>query len=68
MLPDGRKQTRKFQFSLEGNSEAEAKKLAIKARNEGVALIEKLRTEKVEKRQASRDAAKLRHQRAKNKR
>jgi len=67
VLPDGRKQTRKFHFSLDGNSEAEAKKFAIKARKEGVALIEKLRTEKVQKHKSLKDAAKLRRQRAKTK-
>jgi len=65
LLPDGTKQMRKFQFSLDGRSETEAKKLAIKARKEGVALIEKLRTEKVEKHKSLKDAAKLRRQRAK---
>jgi len=67
VLPDGRKQTRKFHFSLDGNSEAEAKKLAIKARKEAVILIEKLRAEKVEKRKSLKAAAKLRRQNSKTK-
>ena len=59
-LPDGTRQTRKFHFSLDGNSEAAAKKLAIKARKEGVALIEKLRAEKSERRKSRKAAAKKR--------
>jgi len=68
VLPDGRRKTRKFHFSLDGNSEAEAKKLAIKARKEGITLIEKLRTEKVEKNNSLTDAPKLRRRRAKSRR
>jgi len=65
VLPDGRKQIRAFHFSLDGNSEAEAKKLAIKARKEGITLIEKLRTEKVEKHKLLKNAVKLRRQSSK---
>ncbi len=65
VLPDGRRKTRKFHFSLDGNSEAEAKKLAIKARKEGITLIEKLRTEKVEKHKLLKNAVKLRRQSSK---
>jgi len=57
-LPDGRRQTRKFQFSPDGRSETAAKKLAIKVRKEGVALIEKLRSENVEKPKAAKEPAK----------
>ena len=59
-LPDGRRQTKKFHFSLDGNSDAEAKKLAVKARKEGVALIEKLRAGKSKGRKALKAAAKKR--------
>jgi hypothetical protein len=59
-LPDGRQINRKFAFSPDRRSEAEAKKLAIKARREAVALIKKLRLAKTEKRQALKATAKKR--------
>ena len=65
VLPDGRKQIRRFHFSLDGNSEAEAKNLAIKRRKEAITLIEKLRTEKVEKHRSVREATRLRRQNSK---
>ncbi len=43
VLPDGRTVNRKFHFSPDGRSEKEAKKLAIKAREEGVKTIERMR-------------------------
>jgi hypothetical protein len=48
-LPDGRRVTRKYHFSSDGQSEREAKRRAIKARQEGVALIERLRREPVKR-------------------
>ncbi|MGB8506966.1 MAG: hypothetical protein WCD76_01045 [Pyrinomonadaceae bacterium] len=44
-LPDGRRVTRKFQFSEGGRSEREARQLAVRARREGVAEIERMRRE-----------------------
>ncbi|MCA1593099.1 MAG: hypothetical protein LC754_10695 [Acidobacteria bacterium] len=44
-LPDGRRVTRKFQFSPDGRSEREARRLAIKAREKGVEEIERMRRE-----------------------
>ena len=44
-LPGGRSITRKYHFSPDGRSEREAKQLAIKARAEGVKMIERMRRE-----------------------
>ncbi|CAN5428585.1 MAG: hypothetical protein ACR2GW_12765 [Pyrinomonadaceae bacterium] len=58
LLPDGTRVNRKFHFSDTGRSEEEAKALAIKARNEGLKLIEKMMREKTEKRRTVKAAAK----------
>ncbi|MBA3714678.1 MAG: hypothetical protein H0W76_19840 [Pyrinomonadaceae bacterium] len=50
ILPNGKRINRKFHYSADGRSEKEAKQLAIKAREEGVKLIEKMMREKQEKR------------------
>ncbi|MGH9942350.1 MAG: hypothetical protein ACRD9R_08330 [Pyrinomonadaceae bacterium] len=50
ILPDGKRVNRKFHFSPDGRSEEEAKALAIKARNDGLKLIEKMMREKRKKR------------------
>lgn len=42
-LPDGKRVTRKFHFSDEGRSEKEARLLAIKAREEGLKMIDRMR-------------------------
>lgn len=49
-LPDGRRVTRKFQFSETGRSEREARRLAIRAREQGVADIERMQRELKKKR------------------
>ena len=49
-LPDGRRVTRKYHFGPDGRSEKEAKSLAIKARREGIAMIERMRREAGKKR------------------
>lgn len=51
-LPDGRRITRKFHFSKTGRSQREAKQLAIKARAEGVRMIERMRRAEKRKRKA----------------
>ncbi len=58
-LPNGQRVTRKYHFSPDGRSERAAKRLAIKARQAGVALIERLRRSTGKKR-APRKAAKKR--------
>ncbi|MBA3322897.1 MAG: hypothetical protein H0T45_15815 [Pyrinomonadaceae bacterium] len=58
ILPNGKHINKKFHFSLDGRSEEEAKALAIKARKEGVKLIEKMMREKQEKRATYKAAAK----------
>lgn len=63
VLPNGKHINKKFAFSPEGRSEREAKRLAIKAREEGVALIKQMRLERAEKRAAQQRAAKRRHRR-----
>ena len=49
-LPNGRHVNRKFPFSPNGRSEEEAKKLALKARREGLKMIERMRREPEKKR------------------
>ena len=51
-LPNGRTITRKYHFSPDGRREREAKQLAIKAREEGVKMIERMRREERRKRKA----------------
>ncbi|MDQ3753759.1 MAG: hypothetical protein M3371_03400 [Acidobacteriota bacterium] len=53
ILPDGRRVNRKFHFSEDGRSEEEAKALAIKARNEGLKMIEKMMREQTAKRRTA---------------
>lgn len=42
MLPNGKRINRKFAFSPNGRSEEEAKRLAIRARKEGIKLIKEM--------------------------
>lgn len=55
-LPDGRRVTRKYHFGPDGRSEHEARRLAIRAREEGVEMIERMRREMKKKRRARRSA------------
>lgn len=45
VLPNGKQIKKKFAYSLEGRTEREAKDLAVKAREEGLAMIERMRAE-----------------------
>ncbi len=53
-LPNGQRMTKKFVFSPTGRTELAAKRLAIKARREGLLMIEAALQRKAEKRQAGR--------------
>lgn len=56
-LPNGRSVTRKYHFSPDGRSEKEAKQLAIKARAEGIKMIERLRREERRKQKERAETA-----------
>jgi len=56
-MPDGRRVTRKFQFSEGGRSEREARRMAIKAREDGVVAIERMRRELKKRRRTRRGAS-----------
>ncbi|MGI8565123.1 MAG: hypothetical protein ACR2LZ_01430 [Pyrinomonadaceae bacterium] len=57
ILPNGKRINRKFHFSSDGRTEEEARRLAIKARKEGVALIEKMMRDKQEKGRGNKKSA-----------
>jgi len=59
-LPGGRSVTRKYHFSPDGRSEKEARQLAIKAREEGVKMIERMRRENRRRRKARAGTAQRR--------
>ncbi len=52
-LPNGQRMTKKFVFSENGRTELAAKRLAIKARREGLQMIEAALQKRAERRQAS---------------
>lgn len=56
MLPNGRHVNRRFAFSEGGRSEREARRLAIRARREGLATIEAMMRAKQERREKHRIA------------
>lgn len=60
MLPNGKHVNRRFHFSPDGRSEREAKQLAIKAREEGLEMIARMRRSGRGKRASSKKAAKKR--------
>lgn len=57
VLPDGTHVNRKFHFSRGGTSEAEAKRKAIKAREEGLKLIARIERASKQKRAAAKKPA-----------